>query len=59
MPLEVHGLRYVFATWHSSTPGSASKAFPAVLGHSPARVTQGISIHVRDDMYDRFFNATG
>ena len=30
-----------------------------LLGHSSTRVTQGIYIHVRDDMYDRFFNATG
>lgn len=30
-----------------------------LLGHSSTRVTQVIYIHVRTDMYDRFFDATG
>ena len=28
------------------------------MGHSSTRVTQDIYIHVRGDMYDRFFHAT-
>ncbi len=30
-----------------------------MMGHSSTRVTQDIYIHVRDDMFDRFFQATG
>jgi len=30
-----------------------------LMGHSSTRVTQDIYIHVRNDMYDRFFKATG
>jgi hypothetical protein len=29
------------------------------MGHSSTRVTQDIYVHVRDDMFDRFFEATG
>lgn len=29
------------------------------MGHSSTRVTQDIYIHVRDDMFGRFFQATG
>jgi hypothetical protein len=29
------------------------------MGHSSRRVTQDIEVHVRDDMFDRFFEATG
>jgi hypothetical protein len=29
------------------------------MGHASTRVTQDIYIHVRGDMYDRFFRATG
>lgn len=28
------------------------------MGHSSTRVTQDIYIHVRDDMYDHFYDAT-
>jgi integrase len=30
-----------------------------LMGHSSTRVTQDIYVHVRDDMFDRFFEATG
>jgi hypothetical protein len=29
-----------------------------LLGHSSTRVTQDIYIHVNDDLFDRFYNAT-
>ena len=29
-----------------------------LMGHSSTRVTQDVYIHVRDDMYDRFYEAT-
>jgi hypothetical protein len=29
------------------------------MGHSSTRVTQDIYVHVRDDMFERFFDATG
>jgi hypothetical protein len=29
------------------------------MGHSSTRVTQDIYVHIRSDIYDRFFEATG
>lgn len=53
-----HSLRHVFATWALNQPGLRLEDVSRLLGHSSTRVTQDIYIHVNDDIYDRFYNAT-
>lgn len=54
-----HSLRHVFATWALHDAGVPVEDLSRLMGHSSTRVTQDIYIHVRGDMYDRFFKATG
>lgn len=53
-----HSLRHVFATWALNQPGLRIEDVSRLLGHSSTRVTQDIYIHVADDLYDRFYDAT-
>jgi integrase len=53
-----HSLRHVFATWALHDARIPMEDVSRLLGHSSTRVTQDIYIHVRDDMYDRFYDAT-
>lgn len=53
-----HSLRHVFATWALNQPGLRIEDVSRLLGHSSVRVTQDIYIHVHDDLYGRFYNAT-
>jgi integrase len=54
-----HSLRHVFATWALHDAGIPIEDLSRLMGHSSTRVTQDIYIHVRHDMFDRFFKATG
>ena len=54
-----HSLRHVFATWALNQPGLRIEDVSRLLGHSSTRVTQDIYIHVHDDLYQRFYSATG
>lgn len=54
-----HSLRHVFATWALHGARIPIEDLSRLMGHSSTRVTQDIYIHVRDDMFDRFFQATG
>ena len=54
-----HSLRHVFATWSLHDAGIPIEDLSRLMGHSSTRVTQDIYIHVRGDMYDRFYQATG
>ena len=53
-----HSLRHVFATWALNQPGLRLEDVSRLLGHSSTRVTQDIYIHVHDDLYARFYDAT-
>ncbi len=53
-----HSLRHVFATWALNQPGLRLEDVSRLLGHSSTRVTQDIYIHVADDLYSRFYDAT-
>ena len=53
-----HSLRHVFATWALNQPGLRIEDVSRLLGHSSTRVTQDIYIHVHDDLYGRFYDAT-
>ena len=53
-----HSLRHVFATWALNQRGLRLEDVSRVLGHSSTRVTQDIYIHVHDDLYARFYDAT-
>lgn len=53
-----HSLRHVFATWALHEARIPIEDLSRLMGHSSTRVTQDIYIHVRDDMFDRFFRAT-
>jgi integrase len=54
-----HSLRHVFATWALHEAHIPIEDLSRLMGHSSTRVTQDIYVHVRDDMFDRFFEATG
>jgi integrase len=54
-----HSLRHVFATWALHEAAVPIEDLSRLMGHSSTRVTQDVYIHVRGDMYDRFFRATG
>jgi integrase len=53
-----HSLRNVFATWALHEARIPIEDLSRLMGHSSTRVTQDIYVHVRDDMFDRFFQAT-
>lgn len=54
-----HSLRHVFATWAIHGPHIPIEDLSRLMGHSSTRVTQDIYVHIRSDIYDRFFAATG
>jgi site-specific recombinase XerD len=51
-------LRHVFATWALVQPGLRLEDVSRLLGHSGTRVTQDVYVHVHDDVYQRFYEAT-
>ncbi len=53
-----HSLRHVFATWALVQPGLRLEDVSRLLGHSGTRVTQDVYVHVHDDVYQRFYEAT-
>jgi integrase len=53
-----HSLRHVFATWALVQPGLRLEDVSRLLGHSGTRVTQDVYVHVHDDVYRRFYEAT-
>ena len=53
-----HSLRHVFATWALHDARIPIEDLSRLMGHSSTRVTQDIYIHVRHDMFDRFYRAT-
>lgn len=53
-----HSLRHVFATWALHDARIPIEDLSRLMGHSSTRVTQDVYIHVRDDMFERFFRAT-
>lgn len=53
-----HSLRHVFATWALVQPGLRIEDVSRLLGHSGTRVTQDVYVHVHDDVYQRFYEAT-
>src|SRR3954447_18126262 len=53
-----HSLPHVFATWALSQPNIRIEDVSRLMGHSSIRVTQEIYVHVTNDVYDRFFEAT-
>ena len=54
-----HSLRHVVATWALHEARIPIEHASRLLGHFSTRVTQDIYVHVRPDLYDRFFKATG
>lgn len=55
-----HSLRHVFATWAiDHSPPIPLEDLSRLMGHSSTRVTQDIYVHMRTDIYDRFYEATG
>jgi site-specific recombinase XerD len=48
----------VFATWALVQPGLRLEDVSRLLGHSGTRVTQDVYVHVHDDVYQRFYEAT-
>ena len=54
-----HSLRHVFATWALHEARIPIEGLSRLMGDSSSRVTQGIYAHVRDDVFDRFFEGTG
>lgn len=53
-----HSLRHVFATWALNQPGLRIEDVSRLLGHSSIRVTQDVYVHIADNLYQRFYNAT-
>jgi integrase len=53
-----HSLRHVFATWALVQPELRLEDVSRLLGHSGTRVTQDVYVHVQDDVYQRFYEAT-
>jgi integrase len=53
-----HSLRHVFATWAQVQAGLRLEDVSRLLGHSGTRVTQDVYVHVHDDVYQRFYEAT-
>jgi integrase len=53
-----HSLRHVFATWAMHDAKIPIEDLSRLMGHSSTRVTQDIYIHMRTDMYERFYDAT-
>ena len=53
-----HSLRHVFATWALGQTDVRIEDVSRLMGHSSIRVTQEIYVHVSNDVYDRFFDAT-
>lgn len=53
-----HSLRHVFATSALHDAGILIEDLSRLMGHSSTRVTQDIYIHIRRDMFDRFYQAT-
>jgi integrase len=59
LAVDLPHFRHVFATWALHEARVPTEDLSRLLGHSSTRVTQDIYVHVRDDMFDRFFEATG
>ena len=53
-----HSLRHVFATWALGQTDVRIEDVSRLMGHSSIRVTQEIYVHVCEDVFDRFFDAT-
>lgn len=53
-----HSLRHVFATLALIQPGLRLEDVSRLMVHSSVRATQEICIHVNDDLYRRFYEAT-
>lgn len=49
----------MFATWALHEARIPIEDLSRLMGHSSTSVTQDIYVHARDDMFDRFYDATG